>query len=662
VRRISRAGWKTRIEPLSPGEDRRPARTALLAFFVATLLIASLNSVQAATNGFEMRAYYQQAREKLRQGRLNEFKKLATRLQDYPLRPYLDYHYLRDRLNTATSAQVLAFTSANPDLPVTSILHRRWLKALGRKRRWQELRDHYQPSTDSALRCYHLRALYATGSKQDALDQTTAIWLQPVSQPKACDPLFEIWRTTPRFTENIVWQRFEAAIMANQRTLARYLIRFLSGTNKNAADAFYGVHVSPSRVTRTESYQTDTPRYRTLIAHGLIRLASRDESKASVAWQSYRKSHDFDSLTVQRIDANIALGLANTGSFPSRQQRASFTKPDVVEDFASTAVTAQNWSEASFWISQLPSDIKNKSRWQYWLGRALEQTKSDSDLAKQSLVRLAEQRHYYGFLAARELGIPGRMNGTAKHVNNLDLARIQRLPGIERSIELFAVSDELNGRREWYRALNSMSSEQQVIAAELAQTLGLVSMAIQTANIAEATNHLHLRFPVVYEPQFRRASLDTTVPVPLLIAIARQESAMEASARSSADARGLMQLLPSTARMVARRANMSSPSATDLYDPGTNIGLGSYHLAWLIARYDGQTPLAIAAYNAGEHRIDRWIKEAQGVPMDVWIEQIPFRETRSYVKNVLAFRHVYSKKLHAPTPMLTVNERLVRIP
>ena len=107
---------------------------------------------------------------------------------------------------------------------------------------------------------------------------------------------------------------------------------------------------------------------------------------------------------------------------------------------------------------------------------------------------------------------------------------------------------------------------------------------------------------------------------------------MEATARSSADARGLMQLLPSTARIVARRARASAPSTSDLYDPSVNIALGSYHLAWLLDRYDGQTPLAMAAYNAGEHRVDRWIKDGDALPMDVWIERIPFRETRNYPK------------------------------
>ena len=240
------------------------------------------------------------------------------------------------------------------------------------------------------------------------------------------------------------------------------------------------------------------------------------------------------------------------------------------------------------------------------------------------------------------------------------LNQLRRNPHIERALELFAVGEEINGRREWYRALDGLETEQQLAAAELAASHGLVPLGIRTANIAEARDHLALRFPLVYEPQFKRASLRTTLPTPLLFAIARQESALQPDARSSANARGLMQLLPSTAQLAAKRAVLPIPATRDLYDPATNIALGSFHLAWLIKRFDGQTPLAIAAYNAGEHRVDRWIKEAQGMPMDLWIERIPFRETRNYVKNVLAFRHVYAHKLEQLMPILATHEQTVR--
>lgn len=668
MRCIGREGWESRIKPFSllpgPQKGRRYAHLGL-AILLGMSGISGLlypGAVRATISNFELRDYYQQARDKLRQGQLRSFRQLAAKLDDYALRPYLDYYYLRNRLSTATSKEVLAFAAANADLPITPLLYKRWLAELGKKRQWQTLRDNYRPSTDVRVRCYHLRSMYATGAQQQALDETTEIWLQPISQPKACDPLFEVWRKTPRFTQDVVWQRFEAAILANERTLARYLVRFLTGANRKAADAFYTVHAHPTRITRTRQYKTDNTRFRSLIAHGLIRLATKEPDKAEKAWQSYRASHDFEPYTRQRINASIAVNQAMAGRFPTPQERAALTTPGVIEDLATAAIEAQNWTQASIWIERLPSDIKSKLKWQYWLARAFVETGNEVNQAEMMYRNVARHRHYYGFLAARQLGIPGRMNGAVGRASSVELAHIRRIPGLRRAIELFAVGDDLNGRREWYKVLTTLAQEDQILAAELAQQLGLIAMAIRTANIAEATDHLHLRFPLAYEPQFRRASNVAALPLPLLIAIARQESALQANARSPAGALGLMQLMPSTARIVARRARKPAPSTNQLFDPGTNIGLGSYHLAWLMERYEGQSPLAIAAYNAGEHRVDRWIKEAEGMPMDVWVEQIPFRETRNYVKNVLAFRHVYGEKLAMPAPLLSANEQVVRLP
>jgi soluble lytic murein transglycosylase len=121
-----------------------------------------------------------------------------------------------------------------------------------------------------------------------------------------------------------------------------------------------------------------------------------------------------------------------------------------------------------------------------------------------------------------------------------------------------------------------------------------------------------------------------------------------------------MQLMPATASLAARRAKLPKVRSDDLKTPAKNIALGSYHLAWLIQRYNGQRPLAIAAYNAGEHRVDRWIKGSSGTPIDIWIESIPFKETRNYVKNVLAFNVVYSNLLGTPVDILQESEKLLQ--
>ena len=623
---------------------------------------AQTQSFKSSGDQFAARAKFRDSRAKLRAGQRINIDKARAELGDYILAPYLTYYYLNDRISSAGQRQILEFFRENPSLPATPILKRRWLKSLGARRQWRTLLQHYEPSSDAALRCYHLRALYNTGDKSSALSQTADIWVQPSSQPKACDPLFEVWQQTAYFNEEVAWQRLSAAIGANQRNLASYLTRFFSGENKRAADAYYRVHVGPTRIARTQDYQTDTPKTRQLIAHGIARLAKRDANLANQAWAKYRRTHEFSPAVTRYTSDLVAIELAeDEKSFPRKAERKHIVAPDTIEAIANAAVENQIWDEARYWIERLPLDIGSKSQWQYWRARAIQQIEPDAEeVVALAYRKIAAERHYYGFLAAQRLGIPGSMNETIIEPSSLEINKIRNTPHLARSIELYAIGDEINARREWFRALTDMTQQQQIVAAQLARNLGLTTMAIRTANIADARNHLNLRFPIAHESEFRRANLNTQLPVSFMLAIARQESAMEAKARSSADARGLMQLLPSTARLVARRAKQKTPQTADLYDPGTNIALGSYHLAWLMQRYDQQSPIAIAAYNAGEHRADRWIKEAKDMPMDVWIERIPFRETRNYVKNVLAFRHVYANRIGAPLPLLGSSEQRVR--
>jgi soluble lytic murein transglycosylase len=283
--------------------------------------------------------------------------------------------------------------------------------------------------------------------------------------------------------------------------------------------------------------------------------------------------------------------------------------------------------------------------------------------SREIFLRLATHRQYYGFLSAQKVGLPAQLNtnnDAAKTARNFK--QIAERPDIARAMELFAVGDDLNGRREWYQAMGTMSPEALEQLAYLALKMGRLFLAIQTANTAEAFDDLQLRFPLAFTPVFDKAAHKNDIPTSLLRSIARQESAFQPTVVSSAGAQGLMQLMPATAKLAARRARLPKVRSGDLKSPTKNIALGSYHLAWLIRRYDGQRTLAIAAYNAGEGRVDRWIKNNNGVPADIWIESIPFKETRNYVKNVLAFNVVYSTLLGEPVNILKETEKSMRRP
>lgn len=589
---------------------------------------------------------------------MSAFEDARNSLQDYVLHPYLDYYALQSQLSSADAGDVMRFRSEHTALPVADIVYYRWLKRLGQQRRWQTFLNHYEASSDAELKCYHLRALYGTGNQKAALKQVADLWLVARSQPKACDPLFETWIDRGYLTEAMVWERLGLALDANSRTLARYLQRFFeSPTVKPWAQSYYNVHVSPAALGQTSRFSTDTRYSREVIEHGLVRLARRDPAAASKAWLSYQDSHAFTDEQALTIESALLIGHARDGTFPDHEPLAEGMP---LEDLALAALTNQSWPDLSYWIEQLPAEARDARRWQYWLARSLNQTTMASERARLTYAALAQERDYYGFLAAEQLGQPVRLNHQPAPATAIEINTLRNVPGVQRATELFAVGDRVNARREWYRLLPSLSEREKAIAATLATRIGWTSQAIRTANAADLHDALELRFPEPYTDDFQRVSHVTTVPDDFLLAVARQESLFDPRARSSANARGLMQLIHPTAERVARRVGLNEPSTSDLYDPALNIELAGHHLASLLVRYDGQRPLAAAAYNAGEHRVDRWIKDVSGQWMDVWIEGIPFRETRNYVKNVMAFTQVYGQRRGSPRPMLEAHE--TRIP
>ena len=644
--------------PLHRSTGRRSAAAMLAALCVS---IADTGSAVAATR-YEQRQMYRQAVDHIRAGRTTAARRIQEQLDGYPLQPYITYHQLRLRLSRLTPGQVNGFRHAHPDIPGAHRIYRQWLVRLAANRQWQTFLDNYEPAAPgelraTELRCHYLRALYNTGQKELALNGVAPVWTVGESQPKACDSMFQVWQNT-RLDQESAWRRLRLAIGANERLLARYLQRFFSGDYRPWAQSYYNVHVNPASISRTSRFRTDTPLSREVIAHGLRRLAPRDAEASRDAWASYRSTHRFSEAARRALSASIDIELARIGLLDNAP------KADIVAStaagFAEAYLERRNWSLLSAWIERLPDSQRFEEKWQYWLARALTKTHESSERARLAYQALAGKRSYYGFLAAGRIGQTPQLNARQRAGDATEFDNVRQLPAIARATELFAVGDEVNAQREWMAMLPRLTPREQSAAAYLAKDLGQLVLAIRTANETGQRNHLDVRFPIDHTPTFLKTSHATGIPMSVLVAFARQESIFDRFARSSADARGVMQMLQSTARFAARRAGMPPPSAADLHDPTVNIPLGGHHIAWLLERYDQVLPVAAAAYNAGETRVDKWLKDSEGWPMDVWIESIPYTETRNYVKNVVAFNQVYSLVLGQPLPMLRAHENIVR--
>lgn len=605
---------------------------------------------------YASRIVYRRAAFAVRTGRQTEFQRELPKLDDYPLRPYLVFFDARRRLSRIGPDQARTLRDEFAGTPIADRFFRQWLDAQAQHGRWKTYADHFEPTDDTVGRCHYLRALIRTGKREEALAQVRELWMVPRSQPEACDPVFHSWISAGHLDQETVWERLTLSLEANETRLARYLLRFFDRANEAAGRLCYDVHLRPE-IVRSLSRFPDTRVGRRPLRHGLIRYARKDAEQAHALWARIEKEYDFKDAERRSIGERLAVAAADEGRIPAHGP-VGYAAEDA-ERVAEAMVRNQRWAEAALWISALPAEIAAQPRWRYWLGRALIDSGEAPDAGRKSLAQITGSSNWYGLLAAADLDLSTAIPDVSSHNDQQAWRALLEIPAVGRMVELLAVDDPTNARREWQFALPSMTQEERKHLVELTASLGWVDQAIAGAWDAKLIDLTPIRFPTPHLGAFRRGAVNANLPISLLLAISRRESAFNPRARSPAGARGLMQLMPTTANLVADRLREKRPSIDDLLHPDTNVRLGAHHLAALMGKYGGNRALAVAAYNAGESRVQQWLKDASGMPTAVWIERIPFRETRDYVKNVLLANTIYAHKTGQPGPVLETHERLI---
>lgn len=608
------------------------------------------------TDLYGRRMAYRRAAFAARTGRSSEYRQALAALADYPLRPYLVFYDARRRISGLSAERAAEVRRELAGTPLEERFFQQWMGAQAGHGRWRTYLDNYEPTYDVVARCHYLRALIITGRRDEAYEQVPGLWVSPRSQPDECDPAFQSWIKAGGLDQETAWTRLLMALDENEVTLARYLLRFFDRANSGAARLTYDVHVRP-RLVRSLSRFADNELGRRALGHGIVRYAKRDAHAALDTWRRARQSYDFEPDQRRAVQHRLTAATANAGLLP--EDGPISYPPALLERVAEGLVRHGHWSEAILWITALPTEMVSQGRWRYWLGRALIDSGEGEDAGRDHLAAVADWRTFYGLLAARDLGFePGFQPRPAAN-DHAAQRTLMADPAVRRMVELFAVGDTPHAVREWQYALQSLPANRHQHLVELTLNLGWIDQAIAGAWEAELKDLVAVRFPTPYLDLFRRSAFEVNLPGGLLLAISRRESAFNPRARSPAGARGLMQIMPATSRLIADRIRDKRPSTAELHQPATNIRLGAHHLARLMDRYSRNRALVAAAYNAGEGRVARWLEGASGLATPVWIERIPFRETRDYVKNVLFYHYVYRHQIGEPGPVLGTHERTV---
>ena len=603
-----------------------------------------------------------EARTALQRGMRKRFDRLTASLRDHPLHPWLRYLEFRARFGRHTESAIEAFLATVPDTPMADLVRLHWLDRLSRQHRWARFLEVYaslSPRRVAArIECLRARALLETDDNLAGFEAAARLWRVPRSQHKACDRTFKLWAQRGGRTSEHLWHRIEISLKRGNRGLAAYVARLLDQPDRGIAERWIRDYRRPARIVARASRVRREPAWRQPVATAIASIARRNPSAAARAWRAASK--DGTTSVPLELDAfaswRIGLGYAQDHRIPDavewieRVPKAD-RSPRLLGILALLSIARERWEDALDALDALPADIRSELQWQYWRARVLTAL-GRADEARWT--EIAAHRDYYGFLAADRIGAPYRIvQRPADGSPTERIDRIEGMGGYRRALEFHALGFRNGFNREWSHLARRLEGEDLAAAAELATRHGWYFEAIRGAARAGALDRLDLRFPVAWEEEATAAAGDHGIDPAWVLATIRMESAFRPSARSSAGALGLMQIMPATGRRIARAAGVRHRGNRTLLDPYQNIRLGSAYLRQLLDKMHGNPALASASYNAGPHRTERWLAAGEGLEPELWVEFVPYTETRQYVKRVMEYRIVYQHRMGVRTDRLS---------
>lgn len=613
--------------------------------FVLSALLLIVGTASAATDN--QRQQFLDALKAAQRGQIDSVSNEVADLRNYPLYDYLtaaDLRYqLRHSPDASTDRRVSAFIAQHPNLPPARRLRSPWLSSLAQRDQWQAVIDNTQSGDGTSAQCRLLNARIQLG--QSPTKDALAIYGAGRSQPDACDPVFDWLQSQGKLSHRVIQERARKAILAGHLGLASYLSRQEPGDNNARIERWLSMARTPSNLTNAPSNLDGD-----IAVYAFKRLALRDLDNAANLLDPLVSRLHLDNGQRYQMRRYVALLYAEDHQpeallwFARMDHRRMADDDHALGWEIRAAIYQQRWPLVIDAIRELPPEYAQKEEWRYWLARALQATGQKAQ-ARPIYARLAQQRSYHGYLAADALGQSYSLNERSVPRDPAIIARLKARPAAARAHELHALGMVYDANREWSVLIHGLDSAALAQAARMAYQWQWYSRAIITLAKAGYWDDLDIRYPTPYAAAVTHAASANSLDPSYVMAIIRTESLFQANAHSPAGARGLMQLMPGTARHVARDMGQAAPAASRLNDPGVNIPLGAHYLREMLDDWNGNIALATASYNAGPRKIAQWLP-ATDMPADIWIANIPYTETRDYVQRAMSHMTVFQNRLN----------------
>ena len=579
-------------------------------------------------------------------------------LENYVLWPDLKAAHLRAAIRKADPVVVEAFLDQYGTLKPARDLRYRYslhLARSGRNAAYLDIYDTWYRDLEAPrLDCLALTAELALGKSYVLADRAKTLWMTGESQADECDPVFRWLADNALLTRADYEARYELAIDAREFARARWLGKSIGESHVQGAEAWQRAAANPARFVRSYRGRAETPEARQRLIYAIERETYANPEIALELWTRIKDAQPFTAAEHRQVERHIALWTARDRLPGGWVLLSAVPEPDaeVLRWRARTSLRANQWPRLILDIDAMPADESDKDEWRFWKAIALSRT-GRAEAARDMFEALAAERGYYGFLAADELGRPYAFNLEPLAADELLIALLDQRPDFVRARELFYVGLDSRGRSEWDAAVLKLPAAEQEQAAILADRWGWHSRAIATVTRAAHFDDLEIRYPLPFAEHFETSAAEASIPATWAYGVARSESLFMRDVRSGAGAVGLMQLMPATGRAVAKRIDLGYNGLATLTDPAKNIRLGTSYLGQMAERFSGNRVLATAAYNAGPHRVDAWLPADEPVDTRIWIENIPFNETRGYVRRVLAAETIFHWRMTGDTRRLS---------
>lgn len=602
------------------------------------ILLCLLITVNASALTQEQ-ALFKQLYAKALEGDETAVQKGKQQLKGYRLTHYLDFALIKSKIAQLPESEIKAFQTQFPDSPLVESLDRMFTYELGKQKQWPEYLSRYKNNKASQkMHCWYLQARIDTQDLTGLPRAIKAMWLNGLSLPDACNPVFKWWEDQGHLTDQLLEQRINLNFTVNNASTARFVASKMK--QKPAwVDNALQLMSDPMKTLKASVNWKDTEQNRTLIYLKSKTMAQKQPESFYKIWPDLKKYFSFSDKQLAQVERTNAL-FAAVDYLPFTIA-AMDALPSVQHDSQIYAwkvryyLFNQNWPAVEKTIKSMPEFQRKKDSWQYWLARSLAKN-GQKEHAQTLFSKLALKTNYYGFLAADHMRLPYEICS-----EDMAATLIVKLPGsLENAFELFALDMITEARKEWIIGYQKLSIGERRALADLAYQKGWYNKVSAIMSALGLWKNYKMRYPLAYKSEITKLANKHQLLPQWIMSIITQESAWQTDAISRADARGLMQLIDATARRLSEKLGLKYTGKPQLHDANFNLTLGIFYQRELFDRFDNHPMLALSSYNAGERKADDWLKGFPTSP-DIWAETIPYRETRDYIRKILTNITIY---------------------